>query len=520
MTMKDGSKVRIEHDPFRAGQPSIGCAVVAEPRSVGSDVGAGADGSEDWTRALVDGAECSARSKRALRSILRKCGKAISRGEADLGRTSLVKHRIETRGAQPVKLPPRRLPKAQREVVDRLIPEMLHAKVIEPASGPWSSPVVLVRKKDGSPRFCVDYRRLNAVTRVGAQPIPRVDDALAALAGAKWFSTLDLASGYWQVEIAERDWEKTAFSTPLGLFQFRVMPFRLCNAPATFERLMEKTLRGLTWKTCLVYLDDIIVFGMTEEEHLERMEGVLSRLQSVGLKIKSEKCQLMRQSVHYLGHIVTQHGVGTDAEKKAAFQEWPTPRCVREVRRLLGLASYYRRFVRNFFSVANALQVLTKKGFERTFLVDVIASEDAIGTVLSQQGEQGPPGWSRTPATRSHGRSGLEKLAEFDFEVVHRPGKKYQNADALSRRACRQCGSGDDSSDVHVAAMALDSSSLVERWQKEDAECMQVQEWIEKEIWPQLAPEGNLLFDCCNAIRKARDRKEKKCAGQYRSVAK
>ncbi|KRX22547.1 Retrovirus-related Pol polyprotein from transposon, partial [Trichinella nelsoni] len=339
--------------------------------------------------------------------------------------------------------------------------------------------------------------------------------------------------------------------------------------------LMEKALRGLTWKTCLVYLDDIIVFGKTEEEHLERLEGVLSRLQSVGLKIKPEKCQLMRQSVHYLGHIVTQHGVGTDPEKTAAVQEWPTPRCVREVRQFLGLASYYRRFVRNFAGVANPLHALTKKGekwrwgpkeeeafarlkdalvsppilchpdFDRTFLVDVDASEDAIGAVLSQQGDKGPPGVvayasrSLSRAERSYcatrremlalvwathhfrpylyGRKftartdhnslkwlrnfrepegqvarWLEKLAEFDFEVVHRPGKKHQNADALSRRACRQCGSCDDPPNVHVAAMALESPSLVERWQKEDAECMQVREWIEKETWPQLAPEGSL----------------------------
>ncbi|XP_003369023.1 conserved hypothetical protein [Trichinella spiralis] len=168
ITMTDGSKVRIEHGPSRAGQPSIGCAVLAKPRSVASDAGAGTDGPEDGTRVLVDGAECSARSRRLLRSILRKCGKAISRSEADLGRMSLVKHRIETGRAQPVKLPPRRLPQAQREVVDRLIREMLHAGVIEPASGLWSSPVVLVRKKDGSSRFCVDYRRLNAVTLVDA----------------------------------------------------------------------------------------------------------------------------------------------------------------------------------------------------------------------------------------------------------------------------------------------------------------------------------------------------------------
>ncbi|KRY04938.1 Retrovirus-related Pol polyprotein from transposon 17.6, partial [Trichinella patagoniensis] len=203
----------------------------------------------------------------------------------------------------------------------------------------------------------------------------------------------------------------------MGLFQFRVMPFGLCNAPATFQRLMENALRGLTFKGCLLYLDDIIVYGRTEEEHLERLEGVLSRLQSVGLKIKPEKCQLMRQSVRYLGHIVTQHGVSTDPEKTAAVQEWPTPRCVREARQFLGLASYYRRFVRNFAGVANPLHALTKKGekwrwgpkeeeafarlkdalvsppilchpdFDRTFLVDVDASEDAIGAVLSQQGE-------------------------------------------------------------------------------------------------------------------------------------
>ncbi|KRZ81763.1 Retrovirus-related Pol polyprotein from transposon 17.6, partial [Trichinella sp. T8] len=530
MTMTDGSSVRIAHEPSHATQPGIGCTwITASPREVSREETVGERPGNDsgelgaCERALVDRAECSAQNRRTLRSLIRRYGKAISCGEGDLGRTSLVQHRIETGGAQPVKLPPRRLPQAQRETVDRLIREMLHAGVIEPASGPWSSPVVLVRKKDGSPRFCVDYRRLNAVTRVDAQPIPRIDDTLDALAGAKWFSTLDLASGYWQVEVAEEDREKTAFSTPLGLFQFRVMPFGLCNAPATFQRLMEKALRGLTWKTCLVYLDDIIVFGKTEEEHLERLEGVLARLQSVGLKIKPEKCQLMRQSVHYLGHIVTQQGIGTDPEKTAAVQKWPTPRCVREVRQFLGLASYYRRFVRNFAGVANPLHALTKKGekwhwgpkeeeaftllkkalvsppilghpdFDRTFLVDVDASEDAVGAVLSQQGGQDPPSviayasrsLSRAErgycATRRemlalvwatqhfrpylYGRRfiartdhnslrwlrnfrepegqvarWLERLAEFDFEVVHRAGRKHQNADALSRRVCKQCG--------------------------------------------------------------------------------
>ncbi|KRX64334.1 Transposon Ty3-I Gag-Pol polyprotein [Trichinella sp. T9] len=271
MTMTDGSRVRIVHEPAPVTRPDIRCAwSTASPQEVPLEetVREGTDTDsvqlEAYERTLAR-AECSARNPRVLRIFLRRYGKAISCGDANLRRTNLVQHRIETGGAQPVKLPPRRLPQSQREVVDHLIREMLHAGVIELPSGPWSSPVVLVRKKELSPPFCVDYRRLNAVTRVNAQPMPRIDDTLTALAGAKWFSTLDLASGYWQVEVAGRDREKTVFSTPLGLFQFRVIPFGLCKAPATFQRL-EKALRGLTWNTCLVYLDDIMVFGKTEED--------------------------------------------------------------------------------------------------------------------------------------------------------------------------------------------------------------------------------------------------------------
>ncbi|KRY04270.1 Transposon Ty3-I Gag-Pol polyprotein, partial [Trichinella patagoniensis] len=139
----------------------------------------------------------------------------------------------------------------------------LRQDVVEPSSSPWASPIVLVRKKDGSCRFCVDYRQLNNLTRKDAHPLPRIDDTLDALAGAQWFSTLDLASGYWQVEVEPQDREKTAFTTPLGLYQFKVMPFGLCNAPATFQRLMEIALRGLVGSDCLVYLDDVIVFGKT-----------------------------------------------------------------------------------------------------------------------------------------------------------------------------------------------------------------------------------------------------------------
>jgi hypothetical protein len=206
--------------------------------------------------------------KADLEALLFKYSDVISLHSHDLGRTSVVRHNIKTEGATPIKQPPRRLPYHQREIVRKLLDDMLQQKIVEPASGPWSSPIVLVSKKDGTPRFCVDYRRINNLTRKDAHPLPRIDDTLDALSGAKWFSTIDLASGYWQVEVEPSDREKTAFATPFGLHQFRVMPFGLCNAPSTFQRLMELVLAGLHWSTCLVYLDDIIIYSRTIDVHL------------------------------------------------------------------------------------------------------------------------------------------------------------------------------------------------------------------------------------------------------------
>ena len=225
-----------------------------------------------------------------------------------------VQHRIPTTGP-PIRQPVRRLPEALKGVVNSDTQKMLAQKVIRRSTSPWSSPVVLVRKKDGSWRFCIDYRGLNSVTHRDAYPIPRIDATLDALSGAKYFSTLDLASGYWQIEIEEQDREKTAFSTPKGHFEFNVMPFGLTNAPATFQRFMECALSGLTMEQCLIYLDDIIVFSSTFEDHLRRLDKIFCKIRVAGLKLQPRKCHFAQLQVHYLGHIISAAGVQPDESK-------------------------------------------------------------------------------------------------------------------------------------------------------------------------------------------------------------
>jgi hypothetical protein len=175
-----------------------------------------------------------------------------------------------------------------------MLDDMKRKGVIEESEGPWSSPVVLVRKKNGDNRFCVDYKKLNYVTKKDCFPLPRTDDTLDTLAGAKWFSTLDLKSGYWQMALHPDDKEKTAFSTGQGLWQFTVMLFGLCNAPATFERLMESVLQGLIYDALLVYLDDIVI-GRMFQEHLDNLRKVFQRLRGAHLKMNPEKCRLFHK---------------------------------------------------------------------------------------------------------------------------------------------------------------------------------------------------------------------------------
>lgn len=277
------------------------------------------------------------------------------------GRTSLTKHRVNTGNKMPIRQNPRRVPLAKREEVNNLIQEMELNSVIEPSNSPWCSPVVLVKKKDGSMRFCVDFRILNEITVKDSYPLPRIDDTLDMLYGSQYFSTLDLQSGYWQVEMDEKDKEKLAFSVGNGSWQFKVMPFGLCNAPATFERLMELVLKGLHWKTCLLYLDDIIIMGKDFHDHLQNLEEVFERLRKAGLKLNPKKCEFFKHEVRYLGHKITPEGVKADEDKVKTVSDWPRPKNIKELRSFLGLCTYYRKFVKGFATIASPLYDLTSE---------------------------------------------------------------------------------------------------------------------------------------------------------------
>ena len=338
----------------------------------------------------------------------------FSTGPRDLGCTDLVQHRIHTGEAAPIRQQPRRLPLCKREEAERAIKEMKELGVIEPSTSPWSSPIVLVGKKDGSTRFCVDYRKLNDVTHKDSYPLPRIDDTIEALAGAEWFSTLDLKSGYWQVPLDDAAKEKTAFSTGNGLWQFKVMPFGLCNAPATFERLMEQVLLGLPASIALVYLDDIVVPGHTLPHQINNLRQVFECMRKAKLKLSPKKCTLFKREVKYLGHTVSGKGIAPDPGKIEAVAQWPRPTTASEIKSFLGLCSYYRRFVPLFAEIAHPLHQLAtvvpfkwteeaEEAFQKlklaltnppvlaypdpssSFILDTDASAAGIGAVLSQE---------------------------------------------------------------------------------------------------------------------------------------
>ena len=318
--------------------------------------------------------------KEQVYKLLDRCKYVFAADSVELGNAIGVEHHIRVTDDTPFKERPRRIPPAMYDEVKKHIQEMLTVGAIRHSNSPWASNIVLVRKKDGKLRMCIDYRKLNARTIRDAYSIPLIEATLDRLSGAKWFSTLDMQAGYWQIQMAEADKQKTAFTVGnLGFFEAERMPFGLTNAPATFQRLMEQTLADLT--NTMAYLDDIIIHSSSFEDHLVRLEAVFVKLRDQGLKLKPSKCHLFQKRVKYLGHVISENGVEADPEKVEVVKNWPVPKTVQELRQTLGFFGYYRRFVQDYSKLAKPLHQLLQ-GHENTKRVnkktEVELNEDSL----------------------------------------------------------------------------------------------------------------------------------------------
>lgn len=340
--------------------------------------------------------------------------------EGICGPTGKTQHRIRLRDPTPIKQRYRPRNPAMQAIINKEVEEMLGQGIIEPSGSPWSSPIVVVRKKDGNHRFCIDFRRVNDVTHRDAYPLPQVTATLDKLRGARYLSTLDLKNGYWQVPLTPESRPITAFTVPgKGLFHFRVMPFGLHSAPATFQRLLDTVLGPDLEPHVFVYLDDIIVISRTFSEHLELLAETFRRLREARLRLNPEKCKFCVDQLKYLGHVVGRDGIETDPEKVSAVADWPEPTTIKQIRQFLGMASWYRRFIANFSTLAAPLTQLTRKNarwkwgeeeatafralkeqlisapvlacpdFTRRFILQTDASSTGLGVVLTQRYEEG-----------------------------------------------------------------------------------------------------------------------------------
>ena len=367
--------------------------------------------------------------QRQLAELINDYRHVFATDDADIGFTDATSHRIPTTDQIPVSQPYRRISPTMLNEVRQHLQELKDKEIIVESHSPYASPVVLVRKKDGTLRLCVDYRKLNAKTVGDAFPLPRIQESFDALAGARYFSTIDLASGYHQIAMHPDDQHKTAFTTPFGLFEYTRMPFGLTSAPATFQRLMQRVMSDFLFEHLLVYLDDLLVYSQTFEDHLCHLRRIFQRIESTGLKLRPEKCQFLAEEVSYLGHTISAKGIACETDKVQKVRDWPIPSTTTQLRSFLGFASYYRRFVRNFARIAGPLHDLVTSSsrrqdkrngqittlwreehqaafdslklaitssptlgyadFTKPFVVQTDASEDGLGAILSQKQEDG-----------------------------------------------------------------------------------------------------------------------------------
>ena len=523
-------------DPSLGGADEATAPVMVPDESVGVDGGTsdafpGADGGTFdalpqhlvplFLRSIVN---LRGEEQGALQQLLASFSDVFASHDFDLGEFTAIMHRIDTGDAAPVRHGLRRTPLGFQSQEEAHLQTMLDHGIIQPSASEWAAAPVIVKKKDGSYRYCVDYRSLNALTKKDSFPLPLIEECLDALADTAFFSTLDMASGYWQIAIDPDDRYKTAFITKYGLFEHVRLAMGLCNSPATYQRIMTYVLQNMLWQNVLVYLDDIIILGSSFNDHLETLSDVFQRFRHHHLKFKPKKCELFCTEVDFLGRRVGREGISIPEAKIRSVTDWPIPVTRTDLESFLGFINYHREFIPQLAQTASVLYQLVKvtppatqlswtaehqQAFEElkntmiaapilgypnatdTFVLDVDASDVAVGAELSQlQGDQecviAYGSQSLSSAQRKYcttrkellalvtflnhfrfyllGRNflvrtdhnsltwlmrfknlegqlarWLEAIAQFDFQIVHRPGRYHGNADGLSRIQTSEC---------------------------------------------------------------------------------
>ena len=411
-----------------------------------------------------------------LTQLLQQNTDIFAKSLADLKGSDLHTHDIDTGDAPPQRVRNYRHSPAAKAEIERQTLEMLEHGIIEPSNSMWSAPCVLVKKKDGSMRFCIDYRKLNSVTKAISFPLPTIDDIVDAMSENKptIFSLLDMRSGYFQIGLSETSMDKTTFSTHQSSWRFRKMPFGIRNAPAAFSMLMSQVFRGLVLKYLLAYIDDILVFSKTFDEHLLHLQTVFDRLRGANLRLHPKKCNFALERLVYIGHVLSKDGISVDESKIDVVRSYPRPKSLKDVRSVLGFFGYYRRFVKGFSLLAAPLYALLKKDvnfswsddceqafqslktamtttpvlafadLNKEFIVTTDASAIAIGWVLSQIGDDGKEhpiafsGRSTRPTERAWSTTDLECLAlceaikEYHAFLSHRQFTVYTDHISLT----------------------------------------------------------------------------------------